>query len=157
MTINGKKITRKYAGCEARWEQYSAFKTRMREENGFSKADMRLFDQWAKAPEAPPQPMSHKQRVAKFGNQKWRLAQVQDGGHHTIPAELYPKYSKENASVAPSRQSTWSQTPSSSSTGWNTSSWQASDWQSQQWRENQQKWPSAPWHKEENQWKRHKW
>ena len=135
----------------------SSFHEEDAENNGFTKQDMRDFDMWAKEPKAAPKQMPYKQRVARFGNQKWRLSQESAGGHDTIPTELYPEQSKENASTAPSRQSTWSYTPSSSSTRWNTSSWQASDWQSQQWRENQRKWPSAPWQKEENQWKRHKW
>ena len=147
----------------------------MMEENGFSKADMILFNKWAQESKAAPKPMSKKERLEKFGNQKWRLTQTRPGGQDTIPTVLYPKYRKEGAIVAKARatltestswkestkwkdSASWkapNETPSSSSTNWNQSSWQAQDWQGE--RRSRSKWPTAPWNREENQWKRHKW
>ena len=168
----------RYAGCEDRWQRDKNFRQRMIEESGYTKADMTLFDQWAKEPKAEPKPMSKKERQEKIGNQKWRLTQTQPGGSDTIPTALYAKYQKENAIHAKARvtltestswkestkqeDSGWWQapkeekeTPSSSSTHWNKSSWRPQDWQSH--RRSQSKWTDAQWKQEEHQWKRRKW
>ena len=151
--------------------------------NGFNKSDMKLFDQWAAEPKPEPKPMSKKERIAMYGDQKWRLTQVQQGGNDTVATNLYPEHFKDNATVAkPRKEVTWKEstsqkdssswkdstswrtstswkekqeTPSSSSASWKQSSWQARGWQDK--RESQSNWPSAPWNQDENQWKRRKW
>ena len=148
----------------------------MMNQNGYDKSHMLKFDRWAKEPKAKPKPMSWKKRQERFGDQKWYLAQTQQGGQDTVPTAQYPEYLKEEAVAARAREkvkligskekqeskkedpTSWNTryyTPSSSSTSWNQSSWQPRDWQEE--RNNRSKWPSAPWSKEENQWKRQKW
>ena len=114
------------------------------EKNGFDKSDMELFDTWAAEPKPEPKPMAKRDRTAKYGDQKWRLTQVQQGGHDTIATSLYPRYHKENAIVAKARKGV-TLTESTSwkeSTAWkDSSSWKDSaSWKdSSSWKE-----PSAP-------------
>ena len=157
----------KYSGCEDRWNADLNFRQRMMNENGYTKAHMQKFDQWAKEPKAQPKPMSMKERQERFGDYKWYSAQVQEGGQDTVPTEQYPKYLKEEAIVAQSREKTkltesstsWNtqhEAPSSSSTSWNQNPWRQHDWQEE--REDRSQWQSEPWNEEEeSQWKRQKW
>ena len=155
----------------------------MIEKNGFDKSDMRLFDLWATQPKPEPRPMSKKEREEMYGDQKWRLTQLKQGGNDTVATALYPEHLVDNATIAkPRKEVTWKEPtsqrdssswkdstswktssswkekqemPSSSSTSWKQSSWQAHGWEDKS--ERQSNWPSAPWNQEENQWKRRKW
>ena len=93
---------------------------------------MKLLDTWAAEPKQPHQNMKKKDRIAKFGDQKWRLTQAHPGGHDTIATNLYPKFHRQNAIVEKSRQgvalkesTTWRESKGSSS--WkDSSSWKES-------------------------------
>ena len=153
-----------FAGCEDRWNTDSNFRQRMMDQNGYDKSHMLKFDRWAKEPKAKPKPMSWKRRQERFGDQKWYLAQTQEGGQDTVPTAQYPEYLKEEAVIARAREKVklieskeWKQeskkedstswnarydAPSSSSTSWNQSSWQPRDWQEERY--NHPRWHAPP-------------
>ena len=118
----------------------------MMEKNGFDKADMRLFDQWAGQPRPEPKPMPKKEREEMYGDQKWRLTQLKKGGNDTVATALYPEHMKDNAAVTQPhkevtckevtcKQVTWKEQPSQrDSSSWQeSSSWKASSsWKDKQ-------------------------
>ena len=135
----GRHEKRSFAGCEDRWEQDVTFRKRMIDKNGFVKEDMKLFDEWATQPRPKPKPMPRKQREELYGDQKWKLAQKQDGGNDTVATALYPQYMKDNAAVSrphkevtckevTCKEVTWKEQPSQydSSSWYGSSSWKAS-------------------------------
>ena len=152
--VGNSKVKIVYPGCEARWERDEAFRKRMINDNGFSKEDMRNFDEEGRKPKAEVQLMHWKARAARFGDQSWKLRQEGPGGHDTIPTELYPQFQKEQTQGAPEARPKYQSSAASSSSSWQ--QYPASSWQSPQWK--RQTWSSSPppWHEPE-QWKRHKW
>ena len=135
-TTNGKKRTIKWESCEHRWKTDTVFNRRMREINGFGIEDMKLFDTWGTEPKKPIQKMSRQERAEKFKDYKWKLAQKQDGGHDTIPTNLYPEQCRQDAQVERARRgitlkesAQWRESHGSSS--WKDSSWKESPWKHQ--------------------------